>query len=106
MSKIPPLKCKNCNKEYNRESAFYKHKLLCSGCGGDPPTTLNGDESGDESNKLTHQPSEDEELGPLPLKDIVLELVKSNNKLRKDVEELKKWVNAKKKKLKNSRLAK
>ena len=88
MNTIQGLKCKICNKEYHRQSAYDKHKLLCIGgdaCGGDsqtPQATLNCGE-----------------LGDLSLRDIVLELVKSNNKLRKDVEELKRWVQTKKKKV-------
>ena len=117
MNTVQSLKCKNCNKEYQRQSAFDKHKLLCSG--GDPHaplTTLNcggglGGLPKSEAGGLGGLPkseagglgclpkSEAGGLGGLPLKDIVMELVKSNQKLRKDVEELKRWVQTKKKKI-------
>ena len=89
MNSLPALKCNNCNKEYHRQSAFDKHKLLC--IGGDsrfaypqtPLTTLNHEDG----------------LGDISLRSVIIELVKSNQKLRKDVEELKRWVQAKKKKI-------
>ena len=118
---IAPLKCNNCNKKYNRLSAYKKHKLLCCerdphtpkttlNCGGDPhtpKTTLNCERDPHtpkttlncEENTSTSTQSEVGRLGSPPLRDIVMELVKSNNKLRKDVEELKRWVYAKKKKI-------
>ena len=34
---IPNLKCKKCNKIYNREAAYNKHKLLCCDTSGDLP---------------------------------------------------------------------
>ena len=82
----PPqaLKCKNCNKEYQRQTAFDKHKLLC--CVGDPLTPLT------TLNK-------DGDFGDISLRSVIIELVKSNQKLRKDVEELKRWVQTKKRKI-------
>lgn len=80
MQTIPPIKCKNCNKEYNRQSAYDKHKLLCVGT-PTSKTTLN---------MASDSPS---------LHDIVAELIKSNRKLQKDVEELKKYMQMKKKKI-------
>ena len=112
---LPSLKCKNCNKEYQRQSALDKHRLLC--IGGDPltpPTTLNLDDVVDGLCQLDSQQNEvggvddlsklysqqsDAWGSPPQLWDIVMELVKSNQKLRKDVEELKRWVHAKKKKV-------
>ena len=78
MNNIKKLKCNICNKEYERQSAYDKHKLLCN----------NGEILGN-GNKL-------EELS---LRDIVVELIKTNSKLQKDVDELKKWVYIKKKKV-------
>ena len=98
MNKIPALKCKNCDKEYHRQSAFDKHKLLC--IGGDPQTPLTTLNSGGilgVCGSSTH--SEARDGSPLQLRSIIIELVKSNNKLRKDVEELKRWVQTKKRKV-------
>jgi len=65
------LKCKNCDKKYLRESALDKHKILCI----------------------------KDNIDNISLREIVLELVKQNNKLNKDIDELKKWVKTKKKKI-------
>jgi hypothetical protein len=118
MYTIPTIKCKNCNKEYNRQSAYDKHKLRCIGGAvatltpQTPQTTLNvcEDKRSDciEGAVATLTPQTPQPqttlnicggLGGLPLRDIVMELVKSNQKLRKDVEELKKYMQAKKKKI-------
>lgn len=67
------LVCKNCSKVYLRESAFQKHKLVCIKSAVD--------------------------IDNLNLKDLVLELVKKNQKLENDILELQRWVNTKKKKI-------
>jgi hypothetical protein len=73
------IKCVNCNKTYSRQSAYDKHKIFCN-------------ESDPNTIKLDN-------IDTLTLHEIVIELVKSNNKLRKDVEELKRWVHTKKRKI-------
>ena len=67
------LVCKNCSKVYQRDSAFQKHKLVCV--------------------KNTN------DIENLNIKEIVLELIKKNQKLENDILELQRWVNTKKKKI-------
>ena len=67
------LVCRNCEKKYQREKAFNKHKLICI--------------------------KDKEELDKLDIRDIVYELIKKNQKLENDLIELKRWVNTKKKKI-------
>ena len=87
-SSLPPLKCKFCRKEFIKQERYDKHKLLCI-------------EKNTEyiSNTLNLYETETETLKTHTLHDIVTELVKSNNQLRKEVNELKKWVQTKKKKI-------
>lgn len=67
------LVCKNCSKVYQRDSAFQKHKLGCI--------------------------KKREDIENVNLKDLVLELIKKNEKLENDIFELQRWVNSKKKKI-------
>ena len=67
------LICRNCEKRYEKEKAFNKHKLICV------------------KNK--------EELDKLEIRDVVYELIKKNQKLENDLIEIKRWVNTKKKKI-------
>ena len=67
------LVCKNCSKVYQRDSAFQKHKLTCI--------------------------KSREDIENLNLKDVVLQLIKKNEKLENDILELQRWVNTKKKKI-------
>ena len=67
------LQCKNCSKTYQRENAFKKHKLTCI-------------KSIDDLNNLN-------------LKQLMIELIKKNEKLENDIIELQRWVTTKKKKI-------
>tara|TARA_Y100000816_G_C26097562_1_gene581118 strand:- start:1808 stop:2521 length:714 start_codon:yes stop_codon:yes gene_type:complete len=67
------ITCKNCDKKYKNEKAYEKHRLLCLD---------------DEDN-----------LEDRPLKELVIRLIADNRKLRHDVNELKRWVESKKKKI-------
>lgn len=67
------LQCKNCSKTYQRENAFQKHKLTCI-------------KSIDDLNNLN-------------LKQLMIELIKKNEKLENDIIELQRWVTTKKKKI-------
>lgn len=83
---VMEFKCKNCDKKYYREGAYKKHKLLCY---------KEEKEELDVLDKII----KNSEVENIPLRDIVMELVKSNSKLRKDVEELKRFTQTKKKKI-------
>lgn len=72
------FKCNICNKKYCREKSYQRHKLFCE---------ILNDDKGHQKN-----------LGIYNLALIVEELVKSNDKLQKDVSELKTWVQTKKQK--------
>ena len=135
-SQIHPLKCKNCNKEYIRQSVFDKHRLLCiegapatltpltphiaiggkedkgeKGCtpSGDPTASgiaASGIPIGTEwwtGNKKISPSGEPTASGialeNVSLRDVIFELVKSNNKMQKDMEEVKKWMQSQKKKI-------
>jgi len=78
---IPAFKCKICNKKYYREISYNKHLLICNNADNLTPLL-------DSIINTTIT----EKTDVLPLRDIVMELVKSNNKLRKDVEKLKRYV--------------
>ena len=67
------ITCKNCYKKYKNEKAYEKHRLLCLD---------------DEDN-----------LEDRSLKELVIRLIADNRKLRHDVNELKRWVETKKKKI-------
>jgi len=67
------LICNNCYKVYQRDSAFEKHKLSCI--------------------------RSKEDIENVNLKDLILELIKKNEKLENDIKELQRWVNTKKKKI-------
>ena len=68
------LYCKNCSKTYERTNAFQKHKLKCV-------------------NNV-------DDLKNLNLKELIIELIKKNEKLENNILDLQRWVNAKKKKIK------
>ena len=72
-----PFKCKFCGMEYNSEACYNKHKVLCE--------ILNTDK-------------DCKNLGIYNLSLIVIELVKSNHKLQRDIVDLKRWVQIKKQK--------
>ena len=81
------FQCKICNKKYYREKTYNKHILYYSK--RDTYTPF-----------LDHiKEKNDIEFENFTLKEVVTELVKSNIKLRKDMEELKKWIQKKKKKM-------
>jgi GR25 family glycosyltransferase involved in LPS biosynthesis len=88
---LPVLKCKNCNKKYYRQNAFNKHKLFCVEGNNETPLLDAIDETKIED--IFKKRSSDD------LEKIIIELIKSNNQLKKDVKELKKWAQIKKKKI-------
>lgn len=69
------FKCLTCEKEYMREPQYTKHKITCF--------NLN----------------DEIELENVSLKEIVVELIKQNKKMEKDINELKRWVQTKKRKI-------
>jgi len=83
---IPLLKCNKCNKEYKSDTAYNKHKLLCCDVYNSILPIENKlqqkELSLDEALELCKMPSE--------LMRSVQALIKSNHKLREEVEELKK----------------
>ena len=83
---LPPLKCKNCNKEYNRESSYNKHKLLCCDFSDNLPLIE------DKLKKKNLSINEAIEICKVPseLMQSVQELIKSNKKLQFEINELKK----------------
>ena len=101
---LPLLKCQVCNKKYYRESAYNKHKLLCIEVVNNETPLLNDLNDLNDLNELN-------ELNELKLENklekrcsknlekIIIELIKSNNQLKKDVNELKKWAQVKKRKI-------
>ena len=85
MAEIPQLKCLICNKTYNRESAYNKHKLLCCDSSNNLPQLedkLKRDLPINEAINICKEPSE--------IVQCLQALIKSNHKLQNDVEELKK----------------
>lgn len=92
---VPEFKCKKCDKKYYREGSYKKHMLLCSGGNHDTPLLDSIVNIGLDNRLL----KTDGALVGHPLQSIVIELVKSNSKLRKDIEELKRWTQTKKKKI-------
>ena len=85
-SSLPPLKCKFCSKEFTKQERYDTHKLLCIEC----------------DSKTSQDPidlDQSEIISNVSLRKVIMELVKSNNQLRKEVNELKKWVQTKKKKI-------
>ena len=93
MTSVHDFRCKKCDKKYYRQTAYDKHIIWCSD--NDSPTPLLNSiiEKNGQKNIGTGV------LKGVPLQDIVIELINSNIKLRKDVEELKKWVQTKKRKI-------
>ena len=67
------ITCKNCYKKYKNEKAYEKHRLLCLD---------------DEDN-----------FEDRPIKEILIRVIADNRKLKHDVNELKRWVETKKKKI-------
>ena len=93
MTSIHDFRCKKCDKKYYRQTAYDKHIIWCSN--NDSPTPLlNSIIEKNEQKKIVTST-----LNGLPLQEIVVELINCNIKLRKDVEELKKWVQTKKRKI-------
>jgi len=93
MTSIHDFRCKKCDKKYYRQTAYDKHIIWCSN--NDSPTPLlNSIIEKNEQKKIVTTT-----LNGLPLQEIVVELINCNIKLRKDVEELKKWVQTKKRKI-------
>lgn len=88
-----PLKCENCDKIYNRESSYNKHKLLCCGNSNTALSIIN------PIRKNLTLAEVGECKSPPTLIQTVEELIKSNNKLREEVENLKKWAQIQKKKI-------
>ena len=80
------LKCQNCDKKYKSQIALNKHKLLCCDKEGNPfPIENKLQREGltmTEAIEICKEPS--------MLMQSVEALIKSNNKLRMEVEELKK----------------
>ena len=87
-----PLKCINCGKEYNRQSSYDKHKLLCCD-DSNPPNIVNKlkDATISEAIELNRTPS--------TLQQTIEELIKSNNQLKTEICELKKWAQIQKRKI-------
>jgi len=73
--------CKVCNKKYFKEKCFDKHNLFCK--------IINDSDNDNENNK---------NLGIHNLGLIVIELVRSNEKFKKDIKELRNWVKIRKQK--------
>ena len=80
----PVFNCTFCSKVYTKEQSYNKHKLICE-------ILSNGGENNFDQNYKN--------LGIQNLSLLVIELVKSNDKLQKDILELKNWVQIKKEKL-------
>jgi len=97
VSIVPLLKCKNCNKKYYREAAYNKHKLLCIEGESNETPLLNSINNNGSDIKFEDLISK--RISSQNLEKIVIELIKSNNQLKNDVNELKKWVQVKKKKI-------
>jgi len=85
---IPLLKCKICNKTYNRESSYNKHKLLCCDISNDELPVIE-----DKLKKTNVSINEAIEMCKLPseLMRSVQELIRSNKKLQLEINELKKY---------------
>ena len=80
----PVFNCTFCNKVYTKEQPYNKHKLICE------ILRKSGENNFDQNYK---------NLGIQNLSLLVIELVKSNDKLQKDILELKNWVQIKKEKV-------
>jgi len=109
MTSVHEIRCKNCDKKYYRQTAYDKHIIWC---GVEPLldniNNINNindindielkNELGEIKKSLPSQKN-NRVLKSLPLEEIVLELVRSNIKLKKDIDELKRWVQTKKRKI-------
>ena len=71
------FKCPYCKREYSKQGCYEKHKIVC---------------------EIINTDKDNKTLGLNQLSLIVIDLVKSNNKLQKEVVELKKWIQTKKQK--------
>ena len=89
MSSISNYSCMFCNKPYKTKEKMYKHMVLCE--------TMHRA----RTRKLIIEDNDDELFVPSPQKmyQIILDLALKCNKMEQEMEEMKKWVDKKKRKI-------